>query len=124
MAPQLDENVRIGRDRRAPLADTFSIAHPLQDLSVSPFAGKRLLNRILTDRCNGVGYKGRTGTHELLVMNEAVRAVAARHAVPATEIHKVAVAEADLIPLFDDAMDKVKQGITDLAEALRNVKQV
>ncbi|GIW72274.1 MAG: hypothetical protein KatS3mg102_1816 [Planctomycetota bacterium] len=73
--------------------------------------------------CNRTGYKGRMGVHEVLVLNEAVRAVAARRGASSSEIHEAAVREAGLVPLFEDAMEKVRQGHTDLAEALRNVRQ-
>ena len=72
-------------------------------------------------KCNGTGYKGRTGVHELMVMDDELREIANRHGVSAVEIDKVA-RKNGMISLFDDAMDKVKQGITSLEEALRTVR--
>ncbi|HVY61016.1 MAG TPA: GspE/PulE family protein [Planctomycetota bacterium] len=74
------------------------------------------------NKCNGSGYKGRIGTHELLVMNGPLREICAKHAVSAAEIAQVALEKADMVSLFDDAMLKVKEGITDFAEALRTVR--
>jgi type IV pilus assembly protein PilB len=74
------------------------------------------------NKCNGSGYKGRIGTHELLVMNAPLRDICAKHGVSAAEINTVAIEQANMISLFDDAMDKVKQGVTSLEEALRTVR--
>jgi type IV pilus assembly protein PilB len=74
------------------------------------------------NKCNGSGYKGRIGTHELLVMNAPLRDICAKHGVSAAEIAIVAIEKASMIPLFDDAMGKVKDGITDFGEALRTVR--
>jgi type IV pilus assembly protein PilB len=74
-------------------------------------------------QCNQTGYKGRVGVHEILVMNEAVRAVAARPHASASQIHQVGVREANLKPMYEDAMEKVKAGTTDIAEALRHVRK-
>jgi type IV pilus assembly protein PilB len=73
-------------------------------------------------KCGGSGYKGRIGTHELLVMNAPLRDICAKHGVSAAEIAIVAIEKADMVPLFDDAMLKVKEGITSFEEALRTVR--
>jgi type IV pilus assembly protein PilB len=73
-------------------------------------------------KCSGSGYKGRTGTHELMVMNNALREICSKHNVTGAEIHKVAEEKAEMISLFDDAMSKVKEQITTLDEALRTVR--
>ncbi len=73
-------------------------------------------------KCSGSGYKGRVGTHELMVMNAALREVCGRPHATSAEIDKVAREKGEMIPLFDDAMDKVKQGITTIDEALRTVR--
>jgi len=74
------------------------------------------------NKCGGSGYKGRIGTHELLVMNNALREICAKHGISAADINTVAIEKADMISLFDDAMCKVKDGITSLEEALRTVR--
>ena len=73
-------------------------------------------------KCGGSGYKGRIGTHELLVMNAPLREICGRHGVTAAEINKVALDKADMISLFDDEMSKVKEGVTSIEEALRTVR--
>ena len=72
-------------------------------------------------KCNGIGYKGRIGVHELLVMNDELREATARRGVPTSEIDRIA-RKAGMVPLCDDAMAKVKQGITSVEEALRTVR--
>ncbi|MFC1582749.1 GspE/PulE family protein, partial [Planctomycetota bacterium] len=72
-------------------------------------------------KCNQIGYKGRVGTHELLVMNEPLRD-AVNKGMNTDEVKRTAVEEAGMITLHKDSMEKVRQGITDLEEALRCVK--
>ena len=99
----------------------------LIDRSASQFGRERVRRRttggeplsLLPQACDAESL----GVHEVLVMNEAVRSVAARPHTSASEIHEVAVREAELMPMYDDAIAKVKRGITDLAEALRHVRK-
>jgi type IV pilus assembly protein PilB len=72
-------------------------------------------------RCNQTGYKGRIGIHEMMVMDDELRAICSRHGVSSMEIERVA-RKNGMISLFDDAMEKVKAGITSLEEALRTVR--
>ncbi|MFC1705957.1 GspE/PulE family protein, partial [Planctomycetota bacterium] len=71
--------------------------------------------------CTGTGYKGRMGIHEILAMTEPVRSVCSNPGVTASDIHEAAVREAGMIPLMDDAVTKIKMGVTDINEILRNV---
>jgi len=68
-------------------------------------------------RCNGTGYKGRVGLYEVMVLSDEIRELAIRRA-PAEEIVKVAVAQG-MRPLRDDGLDKVRQGLTSIAEVTR-----
>ncbi len=70
--------------------------------------------------CNGTGYKGRTGTHELLGINEEIRHLINERA-PSDVIAKAGV-RGGMIPISQDSLNKVKQGITSLEEALRVVR--
>jgi type IV pilus assembly protein PilB len=72
-------------------------------------------------RCNGAGYKGRMGVHELMVMNDELREICTRHGATAADIDKVA-RKNGMVSLFDDAMEKVRAGVTSLEEALRTVR--
>jgi type IV pilus assembly protein PilB len=72
-------------------------------------------------RCGGTGFKGRIGVHELLKPNEEIKTMINK-VIPSEELKKVAVANG-MITLYEDAMDKVRQGITSLEEALRVVRE-
>ncbi len=67
--------------------------------------------------CNGLGYKGRIGFFELMEVTEEVsKAISAE--VPEDQLRKVAVQEG-MVPLRDAALEKVRQGVTSVEEALR-----
>ena len=69
------------------------------------------------EQCARTGYKGRTGIYELLRMDDDIRAaIIARHSAAA--IRQVAVAKG-MRTLRQDALDKVKAGITTIEEVLR-----
>jgi len=72
-------------------------------------------------RCGGTGYKGRIGVHELLRPNDEIKTMINK-VVPTEELKKVAVNNG-MIPLYEDAMNKVRQGISSLEEALRVVRE-
>jgi type IV pilus assembly protein PilB len=67
--------------------------------------------------CNGLGYKGRVGFFELLeVTDDVAQAISAE--VPEDQLRKIAVMEG-MIPLRNAALEKVRQGVTSIEEALR-----
>ncbi len=68
-------------------------------------------------RCGGMGYKGRLGLYEVMTMSEDIRSLVLQRA-PADEIAKVAMREG-MRRLRDDGFEKVKAGLTSLAEIAR-----
>ncbi len=71
------------------------------------------------EKCNGTGYKGRMGIHELMVVEDPVRrAIIAGKS--SAEIKDVAVDEGGMLTLRTDGIDKVMQGLTTLEEVLGN----
>ncbi len=70
-------------------------------------------------RCNGTGYKGRLGLYEVMIVSDAVRRLTVERK-SADEISRVAVAEG-MMPLRDDGIDKVVQGLTSMEEIARVV---
>ncbi len=66
------------------------------------------------DVCNGTGYKGRVGLHELLVGSDTVKKHIQEHARVA-EIVATALAEG-MRTLKQDGIEKVLQGITDMKQ--------
>jgi type IV pilus assembly protein PilB len=72
--------------------------------------------------CGGTGYRDRTGTHELLVLDDALRAALATRGSTADGLKRLAVETAGMTTLYWDAMEKMRQGITSIDEVLANVR--
>ena len=68
-------------------------------------------------RCNGSGYKGRIGVYEVMTLSEEIRAKAIER-TSADVIRDIAVSQG-MKPLRIDGLDKVKQGLTSIAEIAR-----
>jgi type IV pilus assembly protein PilB len=68
-------------------------------------------------RCSQSGYKGRIGLYEVLTVTEEVRKLALARA-PAPEIVEVAVRQGMRL-LRDDGLEKVRLGVTSIAEITR-----
>jgi type IV pilus assembly protein PilB len=68
-------------------------------------------------RCNGMGYRGRIGLYEVMLMSEELRSLTLRRAA-ADQITAVAVREG-MRRLREDGLDKVKAGLTSMAEIAR-----
>jgi type IV pilus assembly protein PilB len=68
-------------------------------------------------RCNGMGYRGRIGLFEVMLMSEEIRSLTLQRA-SADQIAAVAVTEG-MRRLRQDGLDKVKSGLTSMAEIAR-----
>jgi type IV pilus assembly protein PilB len=68
-------------------------------------------------RCSGSGYKGRTGLYEVMVVSDEIRDLTVERA-SADDIRKVAVSQG-MQTLPADGFEKVKNGITSIAEVAR-----
>ena len=68
-------------------------------------------------RCGGIGYRGRIGLYEVMVLSDELRALILRKA-PGDEIAAAAVA-AGMRRLREDGLEKVRRGITSIPEVLR-----
>jgi type IV pilus assembly protein PilB len=68
-------------------------------------------------RCGGSGYKGRTGLYEVMVVTDEIRELTVERA-SADDIRKVAVSQG-MRPLRVDGFEKVKNGVTSIAEVAR-----
>ena len=67
--------------------------------------------------CLGTGYRGRTAIHELLVVDDAIRALVMARA-DAAAIRRQAIA-AGMTTLREDGLAKARAGLTTEAEVLR-----
>jgi type IV pilus assembly protein PilB len=68
-------------------------------------------------RCARMGYRGRIGLFEVMLMSDEIRRLALARA-PADQISAVAVREG-MRRLRDDGLDKIKAGLTSMAEVAR-----
>ncbi|OGR49238.1 MAG: hypothetical protein A2X40_05140 [Elusimicrobia bacterium GWC2_65_9] len=68
------------------------------------------------DQCKTLGYKGRVGMHELLVMSDALRTYCLKD-VAADNVRKEAMKEGMRL-IAQDGLEKVKQGLTTCREVL------
>jgi type IV pilus assembly protein PilB len=68
-------------------------------------------------RCGAMGYRGRTGLYEVMMMSEGIRELTLQRA-SADQLGAVAVQEG-MRRLREDGLDKVKAGLTSLAEVAR-----
>ena len=69
-------------------------------------------------RCNFTGYRGRSGIYELMMIDEAVRALILKNADSNT-IKKAAVATQGMALLREDGVKKAARGLTTLEEVMR-----
>lgn len=70
------------------------------------------------DKCKKSGFKGRTGIHELLVLNDELRDLVMKEA-PAHVLRNEAINKNGMKTLQDDALAKVLLGVTTLDEVVR-----
>jgi type IV pilus assembly protein PilB len=68
-------------------------------------------------RCGGSGYRGRTGLFEVMTVSEEIRRMTIERR-SADEIRRQAVQEGMRL-LIDDGLDKVRSGLTSIAEVAR-----
>jgi type IV pilus assembly protein PilB len=71
------------------------------------------------ERCGGVGYRGRIGIYEMMVVGEEIRDLILRRA-SAAEVRRAAEA-GGMIPLREDGLLKAARGVTTIEEVLRTV---
>jgi len=72
-------------------------------------------------QCDGSGYRGRLGLHELMLADEALRE-RIRHRAGAAELQAAGLA-AGMVTLRQDGIEKVLAGFTDLSEVIAAANQ-
>jgi type IV pilus assembly protein PilB len=68
-------------------------------------------------RCAGTGYKGRVGLYEVMTISEEIRGLTLERA--ASEQIGLVAAREGMRRLREDGLDKVKSGVTSIAEVSR-----
>ena len=69
------------------------------------------------EHCMNTGYSGRTGIHELFVLDDEIHQVIMTGA-DATQLHATA-RDLGMTTLYEDGLRKVLQGVTSMDEVLR-----
>ena len=69
------------------------------------------------ESCNGTGYKGRMAIQEVLVMNDDVRS-SFQNGISISML-KHSVSQANMVPIYQDGIQKALVGDTSLAEIVR-----
>lgn len=72
--------------------------------------------------CNGLGYKGRIGTHEILVPNEEMRFLISQKGITTEKIKRMGVEQCGMTTLYWDAMEKVRLGIDSIDDVLAKTR--
>ena len=72
--------------------------------------------------CDNSGYRGRVGIYELLVPNDALRAAMSSPNISSETLRDLAVNECGMVPLFRDALEKVKNGITSMGDSMSKTR--
>jgi len=89
----------------------------LNRLDPEEFAGVTFYEPVGCPKCNGIGFKGRGALMEILLMSEAIRDLVLRNADTAT-IREKAIEEG-MVTLRGAGLQRVKEGVTSIEEALR-----
>jgi type IV pilus assembly protein PilB len=92
-------------------------AVPESVLAEHGLAGAQPYEAVGCSRCGGSGYRGRVGVYEVMSVSERIRALILERASVDTMVN-VAVSEG-MRRLRDDGIEKVREGITSIAEIQR-----
>jgi general secretion pathway protein E len=79
--------------------------------------GETVCRPVGCERCGGVGYRGRMGVFEVLVLTDEIRHLIGKN-TDSKLIHTAALREG-MIAMVDDAIAKCRAGVTSAAEVLR-----
>ena len=83
-------------------------------------AGKKTFDNVGCDKCNGVGYYGRIGIFEILILDEKIRELISQG--ESTLKIKEQAMQGNYKPLIVDGINKVLDGITNLDELNRKLR--
>ena len=83
-------------------------------------AGKKTFDNVGCEKCNGVGYYGRIGIFEILVLDEKIRELISQ-GESTLKIKEQAI-QGNYKPLIVDGINKVLDGVTNLEELNRKLR--
>lgn len=73
------------------------------------------------DKCQGIGYKGRTGIYEVMLMSPAIEKIILSEKASEYELEKIAIQEG-MITMLQDGLLKAMEGITSVEEVFSKVR--
>jgi type II secretory ATPase GspE/PulE/Tfp pilus assembly ATPase PilB-like protein len=91
--------------------------HQATLLSIDP--AEPIWHPVGCQRCEGTGYRGRIGVHEVVIADENMERLIMRQAT-GSELRAAAHA-AGMIPMREDALAKIRAGLTSVDDVLRQV---
>jgi type IV pilus assembly protein PilB len=71
------------------------------------------------NKCNGIGYKGRMGVHEVLAISEEIERLCVEN--KSVDVIRRQALEEGMLTLRDDGFEKVRMGLTSVEEIMRVV---
>lgn len=92
-------------------------AHQRAFWGIEPHDPMKVMRAVGCPRCQNTGYQGRTGIFEVLMIDDMIRELIARHATT-LEINRAAHGAGKLCTLKEDARSKLRQGLTTIEEAM------
>jgi len=95
-------------------------AELLKRVGIKPEQCRAFYKAVGCEQCQGIGYYGRTGIFELLVLNDTIRDLIRSN--PSIQLIKAEARKAGLVTLQEDGLRKVCQGLTSLKELIRVTK--
>jgi type IV pilus assembly protein PilB len=86
-------------------------------LAAHGLAGAQPLEAVGCSRCGGSGYRGRVGVYEVMSVSERIRALILERA--SVDVMVTMAVSEGMRRLRDDGLDKVREGLTSIAEVER-----
>jgi type IV pilus assembly protein PilB len=121
-------SLAIGQRLVRRICESCKIVHQLDDaeiMSLSKLVPTEFLHAMPTffrgngcTACNGSGFLGRAGIHEVMEISADLRAAIVAKK-PSSEVRNVAVSEG-MIPIMIDGLRKAARGITTITEVLKS----
>ncbi|HEX6115839.1 MAG TPA: ATPase, T2SS/T4P/T4SS family [Solirubrobacterales bacterium] len=92
-------------------------AHALTEAGFRAVADVEAYEPVGCGRCNGTGYRGRTGLYSVMLMSEGIRDLTITGA-PEAEVARLA-REEGMLTLRENGLAKVREGVTSIGEVAR-----
>ena len=112
------EEIEIPEEIRAEIEKTVASISPSSKIAIPPIG--KIYRPKGCEKCNHIGFKGRTTVSEVLVIDKEIEKLISLHAL-SSEIKEKAI-ENGMITMYQDGVLKVLEGETTLEEVNRVAK--